>query len=154
MLALSHAPGGRHQQREAEVSLGTCGGEGGQECDAREKENKRDGANAAEEHRGFSEDIGRVCAKHSRLRHSRDIEIVVADCHGCGDSEARTPREQLGINPLSAKDKHAILVFGPPQQLLPVPQHVVRVGLDDEMLREAFDDAGEDGASDEHAEFA
>ena len=124
MFAFRNAPGGGHQQGEAEV--------GG----------------------GFGQHVGRVGSQHAGSAHRVDVEVVVADGHVGADSQAGASCQHLGVDAVAAGGESAGFALQMSDQLRLVPYRVGLVGLDLEMLLQCRDDLGEHGARNQNFEFA
>ena len=119
MLALGHAPRRGHQQGEAEV--------GG----------------------GLGQHVGRVGAQHTGGGHGVHVEVVVTHGHVGDDPEMRAGRQHLRVDALAAGGEGARLTLQALDQLGFGPDRVIGVGLDLEVLRQAFDGFTKNGARDQ-----
>ena len=108
MFALGQAAGRGHEQRKAEVG------------------------------RGFGQHVGGVGALHASGGHGIYIKVVVAHSHVGHDFQARRGSDEGGVDALAAGGEGAVLVGQPRGQLVGRPDHIIGVGFDLEMLRQAL----------------
>ncbi len=121
MFGLGNAARGRHQQRPAEVGS------------------------------GFIEHIGRVGDHDAGAGGGVDIDVVIANRHVGDRFQARARGEQLRVHPLAHGREQADLALEPVLQLRGTEDVVVGVVFDVEVLAQAFEHFGKDGARHQYA---